>query len=452
MVSVLAQKSLLLVFAYAPAGFGHLRVADALYHGLPAGISPVLLGAQNKSITTIHKIVSLHPLARRIFEWGQQGKQERFFTRIYRSQLRSQTKSIYSQMTTIIDQRIEPPETILVVATHFGLAHQIAAIKNRLMSEKKIKIILVVQVTDDSPMHIWYVPDADIIFVPSQKTKNALLEYGRLAKLPEVNFEVTPYPVSPGLSKTINSSAFADRLTQVKIKEKANIHVAIPISGAAVGMRFFIHMMSQLRQKSHRFIFHVISKVTPYTQPFLNEMMANSFVDLHLSSVDKEVVNLYEKVYQQHIISLEVSKPSEQAFKALLKPTQVGGSILLFAHPVGRQEYDNMDFMRRHHLIPSISEQKHLWEMAEKDLSLQNHKGTGVLKKAATWRGVALPFGSKYAAEFIWWALKEGIFEKMIQCRVQPNTEDKFAQEIGPDGVKEFWKKTAEFVLKHQEG
>ncbi len=452
MLSVLAQKSLVLVFAYAPAGFGHLRVADALYHGLPLGVSPILLGAQDKSITTIHKIVSLHPLVRRIFEWGQQGKQERIFTHFYRQQLRSKTKNIYSQMVTIIDQRLEPPETILVIATHFGLAHQIAAIKNQLMKEKKIKIILVVQVTDDSPMHIWYVPDADIIFVPSQKTKEALLEYGRAAKLPPVRFEVIPYPVSPGLSKKMTNGAFLSRLQQVKIKEKASIHVAVPISGAAVGMRFFVHMINELRQKSHRFVFHVISKVTSYTQPFLNEMMANPFVDLHLSSIDKEVVNLYEKAYQQQIISLEVTKPSEQAFKTLLKPTQIGGSLLLFANPVGRQEYDNMDFMRRHRLIPTVAEQKHLWEKAEKDLALQNHEQEQIFKKAATWRGVALPFGSQYAARFIWWCLKEQVFEKMVQCKVQPHAEDKFAQEIGPDGVKEFWQKTVEFLLSQQEG
>ena len=45
MINRLAQRQLQLVLTYAPAGLGHLRVMDALYHGLPETTNPVVLAA-----------------------------------------------------------------------------------------------------------------------------------------------------------------------------------------------------------------------------------------------------------------------------------------------------------------------------------------------------------------------------------------------------------------------
>lgn len=60
----LTNPSMLLIFTYAPAGFGHLRVTNALYHGLPSGANPVLLGAQDYSINYVHRIASNYRITR----------------------------------------------------------------------------------------------------------------------------------------------------------------------------------------------------------------------------------------------------------------------------------------------------------------------------------------------------------------------------------------------------
>ena len=66
---VLKDKNLLIVLATAPAGLGHLRVTKALQHGLPAGVTPVLLGSKDPFLTYIHRIMSVHIVLRNVFEW-----------------------------------------------------------------------------------------------------------------------------------------------------------------------------------------------------------------------------------------------------------------------------------------------------------------------------------------------------------------------------------------------
>lgn len=143
-LSLLAQRSLLIIFTYAPAGLGHLRVTDALYHGLPTQTNPILLRSQDSSISYLHHLTSIHPATRAILEWLQSGKPEDLFTFSYRQFLRSRTKSLSAQIGTLLDQEMANPDTIVVVATHFGLAHQVAAIKTELSRARQITIILVV--------------------------------------------------------------------------------------------------------------------------------------------------------------------------------------------------------------------------------------------------------------------------------------------------------------------
>jgi hypothetical protein len=81
--ALLAQKSLLIIFTYAPAGLGHLRVTGALYHGLPAQTHPILLRSQDSSIGYLHHLTSIHPTLRAILEWLQSGKPEEVFTSGY---------------------------------------------------------------------------------------------------------------------------------------------------------------------------------------------------------------------------------------------------------------------------------------------------------------------------------------------------------------------------------
>ncbi len=72
-IDQLTHRKLLLVLTYAPAGLGHLRVTDALYHGLPETVNPVVLGSQDTSIQSIHRLTSVNPVGKAVFDWLQAG-------------------------------------------------------------------------------------------------------------------------------------------------------------------------------------------------------------------------------------------------------------------------------------------------------------------------------------------------------------------------------------------
>lgn len=465
--SILAKRSLLIVFAYAPAGLGHLRVTDALYHGLPTGATPVLLGAQDKSVGTIHRIMSIHPFLRHLMEWAQRGLPEEIFTSLYRLNLRTTTTILYQQMATLLSQRIEVPTTVLIIATHFGLAHKLAAIKEKLEKELKVKVILAVCVTDDSPQHIWYVAGADVIFVPSLNTKLELQQYAARGNLAAVDIQVLPYPVSPLLAKPLTPASFANRQRQTDYRSQATIHVAVPISGAAVGTEFTRDLIDELYQRSHRFTFHVICKSVPFTERFIHDMLNRPFVKLYVSTHDREVVSQYELLYKRETIGFEITKPSEQAFKALLSTTSIGGSLLLFSKPVGRQEYDNINFLTRHRLIPTKKQQDmlvnavyptnsglrliHGLAKAERvadssfmGIQAENIKQLHNRNTMFAWRSLLLPNHPREAAVFFIRCLQTGIFTSMLSHN-EANMRVTNG-EVRSDGVNIFWQKVTEIV------
>ncbi len=440
LAAVLGKKPFILIFAYAPVGFGHLRVSDALYHGLPQAITPVLLGSQDQSISNIYRFVSIHPATRALMEWSQSGIGENIFTYFYKTYLRSHGELLYQQLTTILDQRIDIPETIIVVATHFGLAHQLSAIKKRLEREKNIKIVLIVQITDDSPQKLWYVPDADIIFSPSHQTVSKLQQYAKQAKLAPVKFIVNPYPISPLFVSLLSHDEHKKRIEQLDPESHSLIHFVVPISGAAVGMSFYSSIISILTKASNRFKFHVIAKSAPYTQTFLQTILPWTSVDLHVSVADREVVNMYEQAYLNEIISLEITKPSEQAFKALINPRRRGGSLMFFSEPVGRQEFDNLAFLQRHKLIPQSSELHKLWEKADKGINvLQSDE---LYLNALNWRALILPNNPNKASQFILWALKSHLLLQMVHKKDETNN----FSELSPHGVHYFWNSISEYL------
>lgn len=443
---VLRQKSLVLIFTYAPAGLGHLRVTDALYNGLPSDVQSYLMGSQDQGITFLHRIFSIHPLLRKVFEWVQYDPQQYIFTWIYYSLTRMQSKLMYEQLTTILDQRIETPSTVLIVATHFALAHQIGVVKERIEKEKKVRIVLAVQVTDDSPQFMWYVPEADITFVPSEYTKKELDKYGAWIGHKKIDIAVNAYPVSPELSRRLNPVEFNEKEHQVEPEAKSQIHVSIPISGAAVGLNYATGIIDQLYKTTHRFVFHVITRSAPYTLLFLNDMIQRPYVKMYVSANDREVVNMYEHIFKKYKISLEITKPSEQCFKTLLHPRQFGGAILLLSEPVGRQEYDNIDFMYRHHLIPDKKQQEQLWKLAQENKQITST----LLNESKYWRGLLLPSDPAEAGVFIWWATQTNLFSTMMQYRFHSTMKADDAVEVSPYGVAEFWDKISEILDKKE--
>lgn len=435
LISPLEDKSLLICFAYAPAGLGHLRVTDALYHGLPKGTNtPLLLGSQDTTITYLHRFMSINPFIRHLTVWAEKGRIENVTTFVYKYLLRSHTDLLYEQMKTIISESYTAPSKILIIATHFGLAHQLSEIKERLENDTRIKVILVVQVTDDSPHHIWYIPGADLIFAPSERTQRELLRYGKKINC-NVPITVNPYPISPTLSKPLSEEQYKEKLMQVDNKNTTTpIQVIIPISGAAVGTDYFATLTSELNKKSSRFIFHIICKDAPFTKEFISKVAVHEYIRIYGAQEDRKVINAYESVYHKNVISIEITKPSEQSFKTLLDCKAENAPLLLFTEPVGRQEYDNLDFLKRHKLIPNNQDQETLSQMKI---------NPEILAKASSWRGIRLISDPIRTAQFIYWCLESGIFSKMMRYKPALTNNGFNPNELSPDGVKTFWKKVA---------
>ncbi|HSW89421.1 MAG TPA: hypothetical protein VLH19_00945 [Patescibacteria group bacterium] len=433
MTSKLSDPSLAIVFAYAPAGLGHLRVSDALRHGPPESSEPILLPARGESIRVIHRFTSLNPYARGIMEWAQSGVMENIITKIYRRILLSDAKELEEQLFEILKQRVELPKTLLLVASHFGIAHQIGAMKRNLAERAGVKVLVVMQVTDDSPQHIWYVPGTDITFVPSEYTKEALTVYGKQSHLPPVHFEVLPYPLSPELSKHLSSEAYQKRLEQYDPKKQTPVSIAVPISGAAVGVNFAVMLLMELHKLSSRYHFSLVAKRNVFADVMLERVEHLPYVQTSTSHSDRQIVELYESAYTQNVISLEVTKPSEQSFKAMLHSREVGGAILLFSTPVGRQEYDNLKFLQRHQLIPTSEEQTLLFAQQNPLLEIAKH-----------WRGIRIPDDPIAAAKFIFWCHEQKIFQAMAGAHAK--ADDINPHEVGDDGVAKFWKRVEELL------
>ncbi|OGG11430.1 hypothetical protein A2Z00_05605 [Candidatus Gottesmanbacteria bacterium RBG_13_45_10] len=427
----LDSQDLVIVLAQALTGLGHLRVSHALYHGLPTGTHALLLTSQDTNINYMHRMTSINPWLRSFMEFAQGGWAENITTVLARDYFRRNPKTLEDQLRTILEQHITKPKTLLVVATHVNLAHQLASVKDAFAKKYKVRVVLVVVVTDDSPQHIWAVGGADLIFVPSEYTKRELEAYHRSQKrLPPSKYVVLPYMVSPNLGTELPDVQTTRRKQELDPTRLASIHVAIPISGAAVQLTYFEKLISDLRESSDRFVFHIVSQQSPATASFLSHMIGHHEIKLLVSISHREVVELYESLYEHEVIALEVTKPSEQSFKALLKPRQRGGCILLLSDPVGRQEWDNIRFLVRHSLLPTPSEQQQLWNLAQRG----KKPGELLLMRAKVWRAVRLPSNPTASAQFIWWCFEQRIFFSMVRFAG-------FGQsiELSSHGVDMFW-------------
>jgi hypothetical protein len=430
---ILSEAGTEIVFTYASAGLGHLRCTDALKDGLPKGVSSSIWFPKDESMRFIHRLTSVDPAMRAIMEYVQHGLPQTIFTHFYRNYLRSRGKDIRENLLQRIKK--ERPKKLVIVTTHFGFAHQVAAIKNNLEKITGCRIILIVQVTDDSPQYIWYVPGADLTFVTSEYVKKGLTEYGTRVNLPKIRIEINPYPLNPSLSIPLNNQEMMEKIAEADAKSKKTIHVLVPISGAAVGTHYIRELMEKMHEKSERYFFHVVSKIAPYTKKFLGELKNKKYIKVYASENDKEVVDLYDEVLKKNVVLLEISKPSEQAFKAVLGPEFRGGVLMLFNQAVGRQEYENLDYLVRRNLIPDGGENDKLWLTALEG-KIYSEK-TSHLKA-----GIRLPIEATLAAGFIQWCLEKGIFIKMM---LADKNEDNYPNELNGNGVERFWERTAEF-------
>ena len=132
----------LIVLTYAHTGLGHLRVTNALIAGLPSGTDYTIFETADTSTEFMHRFSSLNTVARYFLEWLQRGLPEKIFTKFYRNYLKKHSQKLIPQFTTLIKSQKNHYENIIIVSTHFGLAHQLGAIKKQLESELSTKIYL----------------------------------------------------------------------------------------------------------------------------------------------------------------------------------------------------------------------------------------------------------------------------------------------------------------------
>ena len=430
------REDVMVVLTTSPAGLGHIRVTEALKRGLPKGVRAEILGIEDKRIQFLHRITSRNRILRNLMEFVQSSpKIEKIFTRVYQNYLRRDTSYVFSQISSYVARRRPKPNVLLIISTHYSLAHKIAEVKGKLAKELELCVILCVVVTDDSPQKIWGVYGADYIFVPGNKTKIGLASYINSLKLPAPEIIVSPYPISPIFSKALSYEEFELRKSQVKPKESLTMKVIIPVSGAAVQLSYFKELISYLNKKNW-FQITLVSRDSPFTRDFLGWCQGILSVEVMADKFDREVVASYEREIEQQVFAIEVTKPSEQAFKALASPKQRGGVILLFSETVGRQENDNLSFLTKHGLLPNEEDSKIL-----DGLFYSNDREEiteAFLEKARTWKGILLPKNGKAAGVAISRLLKSGVLHLMVNFKGFRDSP-----EIGSDGVKRFWGKLA---------
>lgn len=410
----------LIIFTYSPTGLGHLRVTDALAGARPKDRSYVILGSFDKWMNWMHRVSSINPIAKYIFLSSQKGLFEDILTYVYRYFLVLTSASVYKQIIDIIKNNPDV-EDFQIVATHPGLAHQIGAIKEKLAKDTGKKISFIVQVTDDTYQHIWLIRGADLTIVPSHFVKEKFDKYAKEQKIKFVA-EVVPYPIDNTLTNLLPTDkkridTFADTVNP--------INIVVPISGAAVGLPYLIDLIRRLVKLSGRFKFWVIVRKASYTDFFVRMLLNIPGVNVVIGDDDNQMISLYELVYQQNLIHIEITKPSEQAFKAIIEPSRVGGSILLLAAPLGRQETENIEFLQRHNLVANIDKLT-----------------TG---QSFFLRSLILGSNAAVAAENIQKCVSGGIFKNMVDDNFSFASESVESGEVGADGASVFWKIVEEY-------
>lgn len=392
----------LIVITFARAGLGHLRVANAIIEGVPAGTDTVLFSTTDRATSFFHRLSSINPIMRGIAEAMQHGLLEAVFTLLYTSSIRARAKRLLPQIEAVISQQQARPSELVFISTHFGLAHELCEIKAAIKEKTGVAVKVVVVVTDDSPQRAWSVPGADLTIVPSRETRR---------KLGAPNSRVVHYPLSPALGRELSPQKFAYRLAQADPESRVSVKIILPVSGAAVGLEFSRKLMEALHAKSPRFKFFIISREAPYTSEFLASVQDERYVSVERNTFDRMVVASYNKIIKRNTITYEITKPSEQAFKALYTPRQVGGTIMLLSQPVGRQEHDNLWYLERNGLIPNATQHRALWR-----------HDTTMLAHARNWRALRLPKSPEKSAEFIDWCLSSGVFDQMLRFGKKPKS------------------------------
>lgn len=418
----------LFVFTTTPAGLGHIRVMDAIKDGKPSIITSVDIGISDIKANRIHDLGSRVKFFVKLTEFYQTNPiAEAFVTFVYTRWLRRHTKGVVDKFIDISKQYPSQKKWV-VISTHFALAHSISAAKPALEKQFGIKIFLCVIVTDDSPQKVWAVDGSDLTFVPSEQTRDKLSKFFPKEKRDSV--KTISFPVSTKLAQNLRTNEFEFVVKQLDPKSNTNTQIEIPVSGAAVQLGFFEKFIENLCREG--FEFTVIGQDSVLTKMFFDKIQRLPRVQISIGRDSWETVNYYESLfYQPKRPSIEITKPSEQAFKAILNPRQRGGVILLLTQAIGRQEYDNLNFLIRNGLMPDNQEQRQLYK--EKELK-------SWVEKAKKWRAIRVPNDPFEAAKFVRKLKDFGILYAMLSTVVPEKDE------LKDTGVEKIWEEIGKLI------
>jgi hypothetical protein len=192
-----------------------------------------------------------------------------------------------------------------------------------------------------------------------------------------------------------------------------------------VGVDYLSSVIRLLPEDNFHLTF--VGQASPALRPLQAMVRERPSITLLKAGTSQATIDEYEKYYAAHVVGAEITKPSEQAFKVLAPHDRVGGNILLFARPVDLQEYENLAYLTRYHLIPTPEQHQKLYQHAKSDSVPTKELQT----TASGWRGLRLSEDPLVAAKFIIWCRKH-LFAHM------GSTQPKEA-ELQPDGAACFW-------------
>lgn len=426
----------LFVFTTSPSGLGHIRVMNAIKDSKPYGIDTYDIGIVNIKANRIHDLGSRVKAFVKLTEFYQTNPvAEWIVTKFYTRFLKRHTDEVFREFKDI-KTKYPNKKKWVVISTHFALAHSISSAKKRLESELGVSIYLCVIVTDDSPQRIWLVDNADLTFVASDETRSKLASY--LPEKKRATLKTISFPIAERLSQNLSTTEFQFIINQVDPRANTPLQIEIPISGAAVQLTFFQKLLQSLSQSDFGFrskagcSFSVIGLESILTMSFFEKIRSYARVQVSIGVDTWQTVEYYESVfYQPSRPAIEITKPSEQAFKAMLNPRQRGGVILLLTTPIGRQEYDNLNFLIRNGLAPDENENEMLFN--EEDLSKW-------IPRVKNWRALRIPEDPLKAALFIKRLKSTGIFYSMLSATIpdRPNLKS--------DGVRRIWDEIEKMV------
>lgn len=429
------NSNLPIIFTTAPAGFGHIRVMDTLKEGLPDSAITEEVGIENVQAGKIHALGSRVPFFQKVTEFYQTNSAaEKIISSLYGYNVRLQASDTIEKLTEIF-HRHPNNNSFVIVSTHFGLATSIVAAKPTLKRMGN-KVYVFVVMTDDSSQRVWAVKGADVVFCPSDATTSRIKSY---LKGSSTKVVTVPFPISPRLTVLLDADSQQQLEHQLSPTSRTPLGISIPISGAAVQLDTLLPIIRGLAGSG--FAAFVVGNESPYTHLFFDQINKLPNTQVLVGKDARQTVSFYESLFNQKFRpAVEITKPSEQAFKALIAPRQRGGVILLLTSPIGRQERDNLAFLKRHDLLPDDKLGQQLIQSLLAKGTFTKDEQAYWFYCASHWRALILPQHPAEAVKFIKALHDSGLLLAMLSY-----APSKVA-DLRTDGVEQIWKEISVFV------